>query len=256
MQGEGAKAMHVIVADDHPLVLDALKACFKQLGPDTVIDGVGDLNQALDHADRAESLDLVVLDINMPGMNGLKGLETIKARFPDVPVVLLSGDCDAELVRKGLAHGAAGFLPKKLAGPAMIKAIELVLCGETYVPRTALEQGTVTAGGPRGLWIGQGSALARLTPRELQILGMLCKGHSNKGIARELGLKSVTVAFHLKGVFRKLGVASRTEAALLAARLGLAEPPSETSSASGARKRRSNPKSRGQSNPSLREECC
>ena len=171
----------------------------------------------------------------MPGMNGLEGLDVMKTRFPGVPVVLMSGYNDVRLIRKAMARGAAGFLPKNLSGQAMLKALELVLCGDTYVPLAALSEDPDDSSGTRIIHddsSAQSSPLAKLTRRELQILTMLCGGNSNKAIARELAIKGETVAFHLRGVFRKLGVASRTEAALLATSLGLEYTPPETPSCS------------------------
>lgn len=230
------KIKHMVVADDHPMVLDALEVYLKRIGPDIVVERAQDFGQAVDCAGKFEKLDLVILDVKMPGMNGLEGLDVMKTRFPGVPVVLMSGYNDVRLIRKAMARGAAGFLPKDLSGPAMLKALELVLSGEAYVPLAVLSEDPDDSSGTRITHddsFAQSSPLARLTRRELQTLTLLCGGNTNKSIARELVIKGETVAFHLRGVFRKLGVASRTEAAMLATSLGLAYTPPETPSCSG-----------------------
>ncbi len=230
------KKMYMVIADDHPIVLDALQAYLKRIGPDIFVERARDFDQAVNCAGKFEKLDLVILDIHMPGMNGLEGLEVMKTRFPGVPVVLMSADDDARLIREAIARGAAGFLPKNLSGQAMLKALELVLCGETYVPLTALSEHPDDF---FGVWSAhnnsfvKSSPLARLTRRELQVLTLLCGGNTNKSIARALAIKDVTVSFHLRGVFRKLGVARRAKAVMLAKSLGLASTPSETPSSSG-----------------------
>ncbi len=209
--------MHLVVADDHRLVLDALQAYLAKIKPDIQITVASDFEQALLCAERTANLDLVILDVNMPGMNGLRGLGVMRERFPDLPVVLLSGQANGSQVRDALREGASGFIPKELSGEAMLMALELVLSGETYVPAVALAENDSQFGAFPG-----DNPLSELTHRELEVLSLLLEGRSNKSIAHRLGLKHATVAFHLKSVFRKLDVASRTEAVSAGIRLGLA----------------------------------
>ena len=213
--------MHLVLADDHKLVLDALQALLKKLRPEIEITKATDFDQVLERVSNARVLDLVVLDVNMPGMNGLEGLKTMKRRYPDLPVILLSGEGDPRLVRDALSNGAAGFIPKDLAGEAMLRALELVLSGETYVPTIALTQPSRQAPYKPEPWRDPASPLHRLTRRESEVLSLLIHGRSNKDIAKQLGLKDVTVAFHLKGIFHKLGASNRTEAVSTALSLGL-----------------------------------
>ena len=232
------KIKYMVVADDHPMVLDALEGYLKRIGPDIVVERAQDFDRAVDCAGKFEKLDLVILDVKMPGMNGLEGLDVMKTRFPGVPVVLMSGYNDVRLIRKAMARGAAGFLPKDLSGQAMQKALELILSGEAYVPLTAFSEDPDDSSGIRSAHnnsFAPSSPLARLTRRELQILTLLCEGSTNKSIARDLAVKGETVAFHLRGVFRKLGVARRTEAAMIAMSLGLAYTPPETPYCPGPR---------------------
>jgi DNA-binding NarL/FixJ family response regulator len=213
--------MRIILADDHVLVLDALQAYLKVLQPGIEVLRAIDFDQAIELASRSADVDLVVLDFNMPGMGGLEGLRVMQRRHPDLPVVLLSGYATSELVREALNLGAAGFIPKDLAGPAMIKALELVLSGETYVPAMALSADGDRQDATGAGRFAPGNPLSGLTSRELDVLRRVIQGETNKAIARELGLKAVTVAFHLKNVFRKLRVSTRTEAATRAIELGL-----------------------------------
>jgi DNA-binding NarL/FixJ family response regulator len=209
--------MHLMVADDHRLVLDALQAYLTKIKPDIEITVAADFEQALQCAEQSTGLDLVILDMNMPGMNGLRGLGVMRERFPGLPVVLLSGQASGAQVRDALREGASGFIPKDLSGEAMLMALELVLSGETYVPAVALADN----GARRSEFPGD-NPLSSLTHRELEVLSLLIEGRSNKSIAHRLGLKHATVAFHLKSVFRKLNVASRTEAVSAGIKLGLA----------------------------------
>ncbi len=180
-------------------------------------------DEALLQASEADDLDLIILDLAMPGMNGLTGLEVMLSRFPDVPVVILSGSYHRNDVLNALDRGAQGYIPKTLSGKAMVRALQLVVSGEKYVPSVIFSDPqagpAITRGFVGGTFSGD-SPLQRLTPRERDVLGLLTKGHANKEIARQLGLKEVTVKVHLKGVFRKLGAANRTQAVKIAMQLG------------------------------------
>jgi len=216
--------MHLIVADDHRLVLDALKLYLTRLRSDIVVSEATNFADALSMAEAADDLDLVLLDLQMPGMNGLQGLATMKRRFPSLPVVMLSGVADASQVRDALRQGAAGFIPKGLSGKTMLKALELVLSGEIFVPSMAPE-GDTTAGttapvAPPPGGFASDNPLSQLTARESDVLGLLVKGYPNKEIARALGLKDSTAAFYLKNVFKKIEATSRTEAVIKALKLG------------------------------------
>lgn len=206
---EWVHAMQIIVADDHALVRDMLDAFLKQLDQDVRVLPAANLAQALELARTTESLDLVLLDLRMPGMNGLAGLQSMRQQRPGVPVVILSGEINPAVIRDALQAGAAGFLPKTMRGTAMVNALRLVLSGERYVPDTALP----TPGAPPPATADPGGeGLAALTAREREVLALLVEGQSNKTIAGNLGIEVVTVALHLRSIYRKLGVDSRTQA--------------------------------------------
>lgn len=202
--------MRVLLADDHNLVRDALKSYVERLEPSAQILTTESLDGALAVAARTEDLDLIILDLRMPGMNGLSGLKQMRALRPAVPVVIMSGAAGQEDVRGALELGAKGFLPKTLTGPALVSAIKLILAGERFVPFDALEGADEPA---------LRNEVAPLTQREREVLGYLEKGWSNKEIARALDLQEVTIKLHIRGICRKLGAKNRTQAALKAQEL-------------------------------------
>ncbi|MFQ5959114.1 MAG: response regulator [Alphaproteobacteria bacterium] len=214
--------MHILLAADHRLVRDGLKLFVVRLASEVDVVEASTFDEALSQATGAEKLDLIILDLAMPGMNGLAGLEVMRARFPGVPVVILSGTLHRSEVINALDRGAHGYIPKTLSGESMLNALQLVVSGEKYVPSVICSD---TGAGPtpapgNGVAFSGDSPLQRLTPRERDVLGLLTKGYSNKEIARDLELQEVTVKVHLKGVFRKLGAANRTQAVKIAMQLG------------------------------------
>lgn len=215
--------MQVLLADDHRLVREGLTFFLERLDTDVSVVEAGTFDEALSQASETDNLDLIILDLVMPGMNGFTGLEVMRSRFPGVPVVILSGSYNRSDVLTALDRGAQGYIPKNLSGKAMIRALQLVVSGERYVPSVIFSDtegnSSVTRGFVAGNYSGD-SPLNRLTPRERDVLGHLSQGLTNKEIARNLGLKEVTVKIHLKGVFRKLGATNRTQAVKIALQLG------------------------------------
>lgn len=217
--------MRIVLADDHRLVRDGIKFYLSRLASSAQILEAGTFEEALEKATSEDPPDLIILDLNMPGMRGFEGLDIVRDRLPGVPVAILSGSISPEDVIEALDHGAAGYLPKTLSGKAMINALKLILSGERYVPSialpsSALRSGRRAGGGPPARDRDAGAPMDKLTEREREVLALLVKGKSNKEIARELALQDVTVRLHLKGVFRKLGVSNRTQAAILAVQHG------------------------------------
>ena len=211
--------MRLVLADDHVLFLDALESYLNIIKPGIVVEKAPEFEAALEISRQFEP-DIIMLDLNMPGMNGFEGLREMLRACPDVPVVLMSGQADAGQVRRGLALGAAGFIPKDLDGPAMLKALELVLSGGVFVPTLVLRD---DGGGANddGQAFTPDNPLSQLTRRQLDVLRLLARGLTNKEIARELGVKEVTVAVHLGSIFRKLNVSRRTEAVSASVKLGM-----------------------------------
>ena len=198
----------IIIVDDHPL----FRAALRQTLVGVTVEEAGDLpalNTALE-ADR--DCDLVLLDLNMPGAHGFSGLLLLRAQYPEVPVMIISAVDDPQIIRRTFELGAAGYLPKS-AGPAQIRAaIDTVLQGGIAVPD--------------GVGLGAGDEhtamvrrLATLTPQQIRVLMMLSDGLMNKQIAYDLAISEATVKAHVSSILQKLGVDSRTQAVIAAARI-------------------------------------
>lgn len=194
--------MRILLADDHDLVRETLAAFLAAEGLGEVRPA-STLNEAL--AMLENRFDLVLLDYNMPGMNGFEGLARAKAKAPDTPIAIISGTTQRELAEAALREGAAGFVPKTLAARAMVAAVQVMASGEVFAPISLLQQEDPVEG-----------ALATLTRRETDVLRGICEGKSNKEIARDLDLQEVTVKLHVKTLSRKLGAKNRTHAAMIA----------------------------------------
>lgn len=216
--------MRIVIADDHRLVTEALAEYLGRLDPGIEVLQATTLDETVTILTDNGRIDLVLLDFSMPGMHGLDGLTEIRERFEDVPVVMISGVADHQVIADALNRGAAGFIPKDLTGRAMLKALELVLAGERYVPSSFITErpfaGAADSASESPQW-DAANPLRTLTKRESEVLALAIKGQSNKEIARELGLKATTAAFHIKGICKKLDAANRTEAVAKALKLGM-----------------------------------
>lgn len=213
--------MKILIVDDHQLIREGLRPVLKQLAPAPETAEVleaADFEAALGLAQDHPDLDLVLLDLNLPGITGLAALERLQQRFPAVPVVLVSGEDDPDLVRSALEHGALGFIPKSSSSAVILGAIRLVLAGGTYVPREIMAAPRAAAAAPAGRDGLQGLGL---TPRQADVLRLLLAGKSNKLICRELDLAEGTVKNHLAAIFRALNVSTRMEAVVAAGKLGI-----------------------------------
>ena len=206
--------MRVLLADDHDLLRDSLELLLKQLDETVEVLHAGTFPDALKQA-ATGSIDLVMLDVNMPGMNRLAGVEAMTRAVPNVPIVVISGQLSNELAGDALRAGAAGFIPKTMTGKAMLSALQLVLSGERYIPRMMLEADGGSTDG----------ATQSLSKREREVLRLLASGLSNKEIARRLEVETVTVAVHLSSIYRKLGAANRTQAVRIALEHGISPSP-------------------------------
>lgn len=200
--------MRILLADDHELVRDTIVAYLTQQA-DLEVVAVDDLHQALERI--GDGFDLVLLDYAMPGMDGLGGLAKIK-EATDAHVAILSGSADRTVAQQALDEGAIGFVPKTMGAKSLINAIRFMAEGEVYAPVKFMTE--VAEDEPHEL-------AKLLTDREMQVLEGLCRGLSNKEIAREIDLQEVTVKLHLKTACRKLGAKNRTQAALTAKEAGL-----------------------------------
>jgi DNA-binding NarL/FixJ family response regulator len=203
--------MRILVCDDHALFREGLELVVGQLDATVELVGVGDAEAALAHVDADEDVDLVLLDLQLPGMDGLSALARLRRDHPSVPVVLLSASEQSADVRAALDGGAAGFIPKSTRGSVLLGALQLVLAGGVYVPPLVLD---AAAPAPRREAEG-------LSPRQLEVLRLLAKGLTNKDIARVLGIAEGTVKSHVIRLYEVLDVTNRTEAAMRMRELGL-----------------------------------
>lgn len=229
--------MKLLLADDHTLFRDALVQYIERSNPDAKVAIAEDFYQAYREMEENNDQDLILLDLRMPGMNGMDGFRKIREQFPDTPVALMSGIAEPEDVREAMDLGAAGYFPKTLSGKALLKGIEAVLNGEIFMPMDSAKPAT-----PMPSYYGESSPVPSyveineshqasskqddefsLTPRENDVLEYLVTGSSNKEIASALGLQVVTVKLHVRGICRKLGAKNRTQAALIAREHGLAK---------------------------------
>lgn len=214
--------MKILVVDDHPLMREAVQGVIARLESGATVLAAVDSERGFAVAAAEPDLDLVLLDLNIPGLAGIPGLKAWRRRCPDVPVVVLSSADDRTTVLAAIAAGAAGFIPKSSPNEVLLGALRLVLAGGKYLPPEVL----APAAGPgakaaRPAGTTQSLETLGLTDRQAQVLKLLAAGKSNKLICRELDLAERTVKAHISAVFRALGVTTRTQAALAAARLGL-----------------------------------
>lgn len=212
--------MKILLADDHDLFRAGLSMVLSELGADTLLIQAASLTDAIQCAQTQADLDLALLDLNMPGMNGTAGLQQFRTKFPEVPVVIVSGSDDLMDVQQVLSAGAAGFIHKSTSPSIMLSALRLVLAGGIYVPPHAMRH----APGKAALSAGTAGHHvkgweSRLTARQMEVLRLLALGKPNKVIARELDLSEGTVKIHLSAIFRVLDVNNRTEAVLAAQQL-------------------------------------
>jgi DNA-binding NarL/FixJ family response regulator len=213
---------HIIIVDDHPLFRDAMKAALSSAHMSLVVLEAGSLEEATAQLGRKTDCDLILLDLKMPGVQGLSGLAYLRAQYPDVPVAIVSGQEDAAIIRRALALGASGFIPKSTPAEAMRQAVASILAGDVWAPIIAQEAS------PQEREIDALSKrLATLTPQQVRVLMMLRAGLLNKQIAFELDVSEATVKAHVSAILLKLDVDSRTQAVIAASKID-GEHPIET----------------------------
>jgi DNA-binding NarL/FixJ family response regulator len=220
----------IIAADDHALIREGLHAILKRMDEQLqfieACDGKSLEAQLAQHPDA----DLLLLDVQLPDVSGLTLLETLSGQYPDLPIVILSAEHDRETVTRAIDLGAAGFLPKTSLNQVLVSAIQLVMSGGIYIPPEALRPSSapVPAPAPAPVAPAPGTALTPeslgLTGRQLDVLWLLLEGMSNKQICRKLDLAEATVKVHVRAILRALNVDSRTEAVVVATRMGLVPP--------------------------------
>lgn len=218
--------MKILIADDHALVREGLRHVLRRLDDDAVVVEAADCAEALQLAERYGEFDVVLLDVAMPGMNGLNGLARLRERLPSTPIVMLSASEDAGLVREALQRGAQGFIPKSSTGNVMLSALRLIFSGGVYLPPSLLCQPSVPTNvvpASDGERLERADAGLGLTQRQREVLALIVKGKTNKEIARALNMSETTVRTHTTAIFRALNVSNRTQAGHVAAKRGFCE---------------------------------
>jgi len=210
----------ILIADDHPLFREALKLAITQtfagartLEADTVDSLLGMLSA---HPD----IDLLLLDLGMPGAHGFSGLIQVRAHYPSVPVVVISGREDQDIAQRTLTHGASAFIAKSASVPTIIDALRTILQGGVWSSPDAPPPGARNAN-VNADEAAAARRVASLTPQQFRVLSMLCSGQSNKRIALQLQVSEATVKAHMTAILEKMGAENRTQAVLIAQRLAL-----------------------------------
>ncbi|KFE52959.1 response regulator transcription factor ErdR [Pseudomonas syringae] len=210
----------ILIADDHPLFRSALhQALSLGLGPDVRLVEVESIAQLETRLAEKADWDLVLLDLNMPGAYGFSGLVLLRGQYPQIPVVMVSAQEEASIVVRSREFGASGFIPKSSALETIQLAVRKVLEGDVWWPPQASEIISVSAEAKAA-----SAGLASLTPQQFRVLTMVCEGLLNKQIAYELSVSEATIKAHVTAIFRKLGVRTRTQAALLLQQLESISP--------------------------------
>lgn len=224
MRGTGA--MKILLADDHALVREGLRHVLRRLDDDAVVVEAADCAEALQLAERYGEFDVVLLDVAMPGMDGLNGLARLRERLPSTPIVILSALEENGLVREAFQRGAQGFIPKSSTGDVLRGALRLVLAGGVYLPPSLLgsslaetRDASPSTDVPRNV-----EGRSGLTQRQREVLALIVKGQTNKEIARALNMSETTVRTHATAIFRALNVTNRTQAGHVATKCKLCEP--------------------------------
>lgn len=207
----------VLIADDHPLFRGAMREAVSGLFDAVEVLEAGTLEATLEILSRRDDIDLVLLDLKMPGVSGFSGLTHLRAEHPAMPVVVVSAAAEPATARYCLEFGAAGFIPKTTPIDQIRAALATILQGGTYVPADV-------AGAPADAETADlVRRLASLTPQQMRVLAMVSEGLLNKQIAYELGVSEATVKAHVSAILTKLGVDSRTQAVIAAAKLQVGE---------------------------------
>jgi two-component system, NarL family, nitrate/nitrite response regulator NarL len=217
--------LKVLVIDDHPLVQEGVSAALRSLADDVTVMAARDAEQGLATAADNPDLDLVLLDLALPGMSGFNLIGKLHEQLPSLPVVVLSALEEPENVRHAINAGAMGFVPKSAATGVLIEVLQQVLEGNVTVPLALQSSGPPVShalrDAPSEVPAASEFDVALLTLRQLEVLSRVCQGKTNKQIATELGLSEKTIKAHVTGIFKVLGVVNRTQAVLVARRLGM-----------------------------------
>jgi len=214
----------LLIADDHPLFRGALREAVSGLFAHAEIGEAGSFDDVAKLLERGGEVDLILLDLTMPGVRGFSGLMYLRAQYPSVPIVVVSANDDPAVIRRCMEFGASGFIPKTLGIDAIRQAVSRVLEGGVWTPPDVDLAGGSDAAGAELV-----QRLATLTPQQVRVLMMLSEGLLNKQIAYELSVSEATVKAHVSAILQKLGVESRTQAVIAAAKIEAGQWPQPAS---------------------------
>ncbi|KQW21556.1 LuxR family transcriptional regulator [Afipia sp. Root123D2] len=205
---------HLVIADDHPLFRGALREAVASVVASVSIDEVGSFEELTAFLEQNGEVDLVLLDLAMPGISGFSGLIYLRAQYPEIPVVIVSASDDGATIRRSMEFGASGFIPKRFGVETLREAIGKVMNGDIWIPSDVDLSATVD---PDMMKLRD--RLVTLTPQQVRVLMMLSEGLLNKQIAYELSVSEATIKAHVSAILQKLGVESRTQAVIVAAKI-------------------------------------
>ncbi len=205
---------HIVIADDHPLFRGALREAVASVVEAASIGEAGSFEELTALLERDADVDLILLDLTMPGISGFSGLIYLRAQYPAIPVVIVSASDDAGTIRRSMDFGASGFIPKRFGVETLRAAIAKVMAGDVWIPADVDLTGATDPDMAR-----LRDRLVTLTPQQVRVLMMLSEGLLNKQIAYELGVSEATIKAHVSAILQKLGVESRTQAVIAAAKI-------------------------------------
>lgn len=215
--------MKILLADDHTLFRDIVMQYLLSTGEYSEVLLAEDFSEGKKKIEDNMPLDMVILDLKMPGMNGLNGLSELIALYQDLPIAIMSGVAKPKVISEALELGAVGYFPKTMTPKDMLEGIKAVMSGEKFIP-TCEKTSSLMPSYYNDIDHSDEMLSAndvKLTPREKEVLGYLARGASNKEIANSLGLQLVTIKLHVRGICRKLDADNRTQAAIKARDLKL-----------------------------------
>jgi DNA-binding NarL/FixJ family response regulator len=205
---------HLVIADDHPLFRDALRQAVASVIPSAKIDEAGSFEDLTALLEQNAEVDLILLDLTMPGISGFSGLIYLRAQYPAIPVVIVSASDDVATIRRSVDFGASGFIPKRFGVDTLRDAILKIMDGDVWIPS---DVDLSSVADPEMTRLRD--RLVTLTPQQVRVLMMLSQGLLNKQIAYELSVSEATIKAHVSAILQKLGVESRTQAVIAAAKI-------------------------------------
>ncbi|MFK7996752.1 MAG: response regulator transcription factor [Granulosicoccus sp.] len=210
--------MKVLIVDDHTLFRSGLAHLLQSLSPPPEVVESEDLNTTLHLLDAHDNLDLVLLDLKLADAVGVDSLLTLRKHSPEIPIIILSGEQDPDVIRRCIDHGAMGFITKSATHDELLSAIRLIVKGGIYLPRDVTANSSLARHPHERSDV---ALLSSLSDRQREVLTYLLQGKPNKTISSNMDISENTVKAHLSAIFRTLGARNRTEAVYFAARAGV-----------------------------------